>query len=248
MGYQGTKPPDWSIIKMKLSIVVPARDEEENIEKTVKNLIPFIEPADTEIVVVNDHSKDHTETKVRGMQNKYPFIRLVNNTELPNFANALKTGFESASGEFVIPFMADSCDDPETLLLMLRKVSEGYDLVCGSRYIRGGRKVGGPVIQGFFSRFVGVTLHLFTGISTRDVSNAFKMYRRKVLLSFPLEEKGFAISMEACVNFFLSGYKICDVPTVWYGRKKGKSKFRLSKTLPYVRLYLYTIWKKWMSQ
>jgi len=178
LGYQGTKPPDWSIIKMKLSIVVPARDEEENIEKTVKNLIPFIEPADTEIVVVNDHSKDHTETKVRGMQNKYPFIRLVNNTELPNFANALKTGFESASGEFVIPFMAE-----------LKRVSEGYDLVCGSRYIRGGRKVGGPVIQGFFSRFVGVTLHLFTGISTRDVSNALRWIAERFFFLFHWKRK-----------------------------------------------------------
>lgn len=232
----------------KLSVIIPAKDEEENIEETVGNLLPLVNPADTEIVVVNDHSKDSTESIVKRLGGEHPFIKLVNNLKPAGFANALITGFENASGEFVIPFMADSCDAPETLPQMLEKASEGYDLVCGSRYVYGGRRVGGPLVQGLFSRFVGVTLHLLTGIHTRDAGNAFKMYRRNVLLSFDLKEKGFAVSMEACVNFFLSGCKICDVPTVWYGRKKGKSKFRLSKTLPYVRLYIYTIWKKWTSQ
>jgi dolichol-phosphate mannosyltransferase len=233
---------------MKLSIIIPARDEEENIEETVGNLLPVINPADTEIVVVNDHSKDNTEGVVKRMEKEHSSVRLVNNLKPAGFASALKTGFESASGEFVIPFMADSCDNPETLPLMFEKASKGCDLVCGSRYVRGGRRIGGPFVQGLFSMFVGVTLHTLTGIQTRDVGNAFKMYRRKILLSFDLKEKGFAVSMEACVNFFLSGYKICEVPTIWYGRKKGVSKFRLSKTLPYVRLYLYTIWKRWTSQ
>ena len=232
---------------MKLSVIIPARDEEENIEQTIKNLLPFIQPADMEIIVVNDHSQDRTPDVINQLQKKYSFIKIIDNFKEPGFANALKTGFENAQGEFVIPFMADSCDDPQTLSLMLKKVKEGYDVVCGSRYINKGSRVGGPVIQGYFSRMVGITLHLFTRIPTSDVSNAFKMYRRDVLLSFNLHQKGFAISMEACINFFFAGYKICDVPTTWYGRKKGKSKFKLSKTLPYIKLYFYTIWKKWIS-
>ncbi len=231
----------------KLSVVIPAKDEEENIEETVRNLLPFLSPSDSEILVVNDHSKDGTERIVKELAENNPSVRLVNNLKPAGFANALRTGFENASGEFVIPFMADSCDDPAVLPLMLEKAAEGYDLVCGSRYAAGGGRVGGPLVQGIFSRFVGVTLHLFTGIGTKDAGNAFKMYRRQALLSFDLKEKGFAVSMEACVKFFLKGYRICDVPTVWYGRKKGKSKFRLSKTLPYVRLYLLTIVKKWTS-
>jgi len=235
-------------VNMKLSVVIPARDEEENIEETVGNLLPFINSADTEIIVVNDHSKDNTEGIVNKLNEKNPSVRLVNNLKPGGFANALITGFESAAGEFVVPFMADSCDDPATLSRMLEKTSGGWDLVCGSRYLQGGRRIGGPLVQGIFSRLVGVTLHLFTGIGTKDAGNAFKMYRRNILLSFKLKEKGFAVSMEACVNFFLNGYRICDVPTVWYGRKKGKSKFRLSRTLPYVRLYFCIIWKKWTSQ
>ncbi|MCM8777007.1 MAG: glycosyltransferase [Candidatus Omnitrophica bacterium] len=235
-------------MKILLSIIIPARDEESNIEETIKNLITYINPENTEIVVINDHSKDNTIEIVRNLEKQYSFIKLIDNTGEPGFAKTLKEGFKNARGEFVLPVMADSCDSPETIPLMLEKAKEGYDLICGSRYVKGGKRVGGPLVQGFFSRFVGITLHILTGIPTRDVANAFKMYRKEKLLFLNLKEKGFAVSMEICVKFFINGYKICDVPTIWYGRKKGESKFKLSKTLPYIRLYLWTIWKKWTFQ
>jgi len=235
-------------MNIKLSVVIPARNEEDNIEETVNSLLPFLNPRDAEIIVVNDHSTDGTGRIVKNISGKYGFVKLVDNLKSPGFASALKTGFENSSGEFVVPVMADRCDEPSTLPKMLDKTEEGYDLVCGSRYIRGGKRIGGPLAQGIFSRFVGITLHLFRGIGTKDAANAFMIYRREILLSLDLKEKGFAVSMEACVNFFLRGCRIADVATVWYGREKGKSKFRLSKTLPYVRLYLFTIWKKWMFQ
>ena len=232
---------------IKLSIIIPARNEEDNIETTINKLLPFIDTSITEIIVVNDHSEDNTAVIVKKLQEKLPFLKIVDNLKQPGFANALKTGFENASGEFVLPVMADNCDEPSTISLMLKKAEEGYDLVCGSRYTRGGKRVGGPLIQGFFSRFVGISLHFLTGIPTRDVANAFKMYRKSILLSLDLQERGFAVSMEAGVKFFINGYKICDVPTTWYGREKGKSKFKLSKTLPYIKLYFWTIGKKWIS-
>jgi len=234
-------------MEIKLSVIIPARNEEDNIETTIRGLLPYIDPSKTEIIVVNDHSEDRTADIVKKMQEQLPFLNIVDNLKPPGFANALKSGFENANGEFVLPVMADSCDAPETIQKMLKKAEEGYDLVCGSRYTKGGKRVGGPIIQGLFSRFVGITLHLFTGLPTRDIANAFKMYRKSVLLSLDLKEKGFAVSMEAGIKFFINGYKICDVPTIWYGRKKGESKFKLSKTLPYIRLYLWTIRKRWMS-
>ncbi|MCM8829951.1 MAG: glycosyltransferase family 2 protein [Candidatus Omnitrophica bacterium] len=235
-------------MKTLLSIIIPARDEEDNIGETIKNILPYITPENTEILVVNDHSKDNTIEIVKNLEKHYSFIKLIDNTGEPGFANTLREGFKSAKGEFVLPVMADSCDTPETIPLMVEKAKQGYDLICGSRYVKGGKRVGGPLVQGFFSRFVGITLHILTGIPTRDVANAFKMYRKEKLLSINFEEKGFALSMEICVKFFIKGYKICDVPTIWYGRRKGKSKFKLSKTLPYIRLYLWTLKKRWIYQ
>lgn len=226
-----------------LSIIIPARNEEENIEETIKSIARFLNNIKSEIIVVNDHSTDKTEETVKNISHKNPFVRVINNEKPPGFANALFSGFENARGKFVLPVMADGCDEPETILLMLKKMDEGYDLVCGSRYIKDGGKYGGPKIQGFFSTFVGKSLHYLIRIPTMDISNAFKMYRRDVLLSMKIKEKGFAISMEAALKFYFLGYKITEVPTIWYGRKKGKSKFRLTKTFPYIRLYFDAIIK-----
>lgn len=228
-----------------LSIVIPARNEEENIKETIESLIPHINKEETEIIVVNDHSEDKTEEIVSNLCKKYKFLKIIRNEKEPGFANALKSGFENAIGEYVLPIMADLCDQPETIRKMVEKAKEGYDLVCGSRYTKGGGKIGGPKIQGFFSKFVGISLYYLIRIPTKDSPNAFKMYRRKILNSLNLKSTGFSISMESCLKFYFSGYKICEVPTIWYGRKKGKSKFRLLKTLPYVKLYIWAILKKW---
>jgi len=142
--------------------------------------------------------------------------------------------------------MADGCDDPQTIPLMLEKAKQGYDLVCGCRYMKGAEKKGGPKLQGFFSRFVCLSLYYLTKIPTRDVSNAFKLYRRNILQNIPLKENGFAVSMEAAIRFYVSGCRICDVPTCWEGRKKGKSKFKITKTFPYMRLYIEILVKSWI--
>jgi len=231
-----------------LTVVVPARNEEENIAATLEGLLPVCDPADSEIVVVDDHSTDATGERTAGVSRRAPHVRLVRNEGEPGFANALKAGFAAARGEFVLPVMADACDDPATIPPMLAAARAGCDMVCGSRYIPGGGRVGGPFVQGIFSFLVGKSLAIVARLPTSDVSNAFKLYRRSVLLSLPLAEKGFAVSMEAALGFWERGCRIADVPTVWYGRKKGASKFRLSKTLPYARLYLRALRRSWTSR
>jgi len=229
--------------KIFLTIVIPARNEEENIEYTIDSIIPFIDRNSTEIIVVNDHSSDRTEEIVKTILKKEPIVKLVSNVDEPGFANALKTGFRHAKGEFVLPVMADGCDHAETISLMLDKARDGYKIVCGCRYMKNGGKEGGPRLQGFFSKFVCLSLYYLIKIPTKDASNAFKLYKRDILQKLHLKEKGFAISMEITLKSFFKGYEICDVPTFWSGRKKGKSKFKLSKTFPYVRLYLWALVK-----
>jgi len=225
-------------MKPYLSLVIPARNEEENIAETIRQFVPYLEQLPAEIIVVNDHSSDGTEKVVEKLILKFPIVRLVTNEKQPGFANALKAGWSRAQGVYVLPVMADGCDQPETIRLMLEKATKGYDLICGCRYRKRGARVGGPKVQGFFSWWVGWSLHFIFGIPTADISNAYKMYRTDILQSLNLREKGFAISMEAALQFITGGYKVVDVPTVWYGRKKGKSKFRISRTWPYFRLYL----------
>jgi dolichol-phosphate mannosyltransferase len=229
---------------MKLSVVVPAYNEEENI----RDVISKIESALTfphELIVVNDHSADKTGQIARSISGQYKNIKVVENALNRGFANALKTGFCASSGEMVIPVMADLCDDLSTIKAMLDKSEQGYDIICGCRYMKGGARLGGSKIKGFFSSFVGGSLRCLLGIPTRDIANAFKMYRKTVLDKINIEAKSFEISMEITLKAFYSGFKIAELPTSWRERVKGKSSFKMFKLLPnYFRLYIWAISKK----
>lgn len=229
---------------MKLTIVIPAHNEEGIIGKAIKAIEEQV-AIDYEIVVVDDHSSDNTSGEVKALIEKFPNIRSVENDRERGFANALRKGFSVSNSEFVIPVMADLCDDPLTINEMYKKATDGYDIVCGSRYMKGGTKLGGPPIQNFFSRFVGCSLKYIIGIPTSDASNSFKLYRKKVLDSIKSKSKGFEISMEIPLKAYFAGFSITEVPTVWKGREIGKSKFYIFKVAPdYIKLYLWAIFRR----
>ena len=135
-------------------------------------------------------------------------------------------------------------DDLDTIKKMLARADEGYDIICGCRYIRGGLRLGGSMVKGFFSSFVGWTLHYLLWIPTHDVANAFKMYRKKVIDNIDIRAEGFDISMEITLKGYYAGFKIAEVPTVWRERTRGKSNFKMLKLFPnYFKLYLWGILK-----
>lgn len=229
---------------MNFTIVIPAHNEQENIEATIRAVESCVR-SDFEIVVVDDHSSDKTADIVRRLGGEYKNIILERNLSAPGFANALKAGFRRSGGELVLPVMADLSDDPAVIDKMYSQSKQGFDIICGSRYARGGKKVGGPWLKGLFSRFVGLSMHFLTGIPTKDVSNSFKLYRKSILDKISIETEGFEISMEIPLKAYFMGYRITEIPTTWLDRTQGSSKFNVGKQGPkYLRLYLWAIWKK----
>jgi len=229
---------------MKLSVIIPAHNEEENITGVIDRIESLLD-LEYELVIVNDHSTDKTASVVGGLRLRFPNMRLVENPGPKGFANAIKCGFANSKGELVIPVMGDLCDDLATIKIMAGKIEDGYDVVCGSRYMKGGARIGGSRIKGFFSFFVGRSLKLLIGIPTCDVANAFKMYRKKVIDSINIESKGFEISMELPLKAYYLGHKITEVPTVWRERQMGKSNFKMFNLAPdYWRWYLWALKRK----
>lgn len=229
---------------MKLSIVIPAYNEEENIADIVNKIEGSVQ-IEHELVAVNDHSADKTKEILLGLAKKYHNLVVIDNDLKQGFANALKSGFKSASGEVVVPVMGDLCDDLTTIPFMFEKIKEGYDVVCGARYIKGGARLGGSKLKAFLSSFGGRSLNRLLGVPTHDIANAFKMYKKKVLDSVNIEAKGFEISMELPLKAYYAGFKITEVPTTWKERTKGKSSFKVFKLLPsYLKLYLWAASKK----
>ena len=116
----------------------------------------------------------------------------------------------------------------------------GWDVVGGCRYCPGGRKIGGPKLQGIFSRLLNTAL-FYIGFPTRDSTNAFKMYRTQAVREVPIkEESGTEASLTLLVDLYSRGARMVDIPTDWRGRKKGSPKFSiLKRTIPYAKL----LWK-----
>lgn len=228
---------------MSLSIIIPAHNEEKNIEKVIKSIEQNVN-MEHETVVIDDHSNDKTSEVVQQLAKENKNIRLVKNDYDQGFTNALRKGFNSASHDMILPVMADLCDDTNTINAMYRIALEGFDIVCGSRYMKGGKKIGGPKVKSFFSRFVGFSLNLFIGIPTKDISNSFKLYRKTIIDSINIESDGFEVSVEIPLKAYFQGYKITEVPTTWINRKEGESKFNTFKHgFRYLKLYLWAIMK-----
>ena len=229
---------------MKLSIVVPAYNEQENIASVIHKIESCLD-FEHELIVVNDHSSDETPRLVKELTKQYIHLRLIDNPRERGFANAIKTGFTNANGQVLLPVMGDLCDDLLIVKKMLEKINSGYDVVCGARYIKGGMRMGGSRIKGFLSGFAGWSLYYLLAIPTHDIANAFKMYRKTVLESIDIKSLGFEISMEIPLKAYYRGFKITEVPTVWREREKGKSSFKMFKLIPsYAKLYLWAISKR----
>lgn len=223
---------------MLLSIVVPVYREGE-AARPVLSALAARAPTPHEILVVHDEPDDPTVQLVDALRGAHPQIRAVHNQLGRGPALALRAGFAAARGEAVLVTMADASDDPDDCAPMLARLEEGYDLVAASRYMRGGRQLGGPPLKSLLSRTAGRSLHWLTGLPTADPTSAFKLYRKAMLDRLTLEsDRGFEINLEITVKAFLAGYRISEVPTTWRDREQGRSNFKLLRWLPrYLRWY-----------
>jgi len=224
-----------------LTIVIPVYNEGGNIQKLFEEIkLKIKTPA--EVVVVYDFEEDNTLPVIETIKTSYPFtVRLERNLYGRGALNAIKSGMQLSTKEAVLVIMADLSDSLEVVDTMYTKITdEGYDLVCGSRYMKGGKQHGGPFLKGLFARMAGVSLHWLTRIPTHDVSNSFKMYRKTMIDAIPLESNGgFEIGMEILVKAYIAGYRIMEIPSEWYDRTAGKSNFKLWTWLPH---YLHWYW------
>ena len=106
---------------------------------------------------------------------------------------------------------------------------QGFHIVCGSRYMKNGRQIGGPRFKKFLSTFAGKSLFYLTGLPTSDVTNSFKLYSKECIKSINFESSGgFEIGMEIVVKAFSMNYAITEVPSIWNDRYVGTSNFKLS--------------------
>ena len=224
-----------------LAIVIPVYNEGENFpllwaELSSQIRSPFV------AYVVYDFDEDNTVPPVQRMISQGESrLRLVKNQIRRGVVGAILTGFHQVKQGPVLVVMADLSDDLGRVDSMLSLYHRGYQVVVGSRYMKGGSLEGGPWFKQFLSRMAGLTLHWFRGIPTHDATNAFKIYDSAMVQSFTVESsKGFELNLELTAKAFVAGYRIAEVPSRWRDRSHGESRFRLWAWLPsYLKWYFY---------
>lgn len=226
-------------VEHALDVVIPVYNEGSTIRETLEVLGRLVQTS-LRVIVVYDFDADDTLPVVKDMMEKIPYkLELHKNRYGRGALNAIKTGMMVGDSGTVVVVMADFSDDLAKIDNMFRILQTGYDIVCGSRYMRGGMQIGGPRLKKFLSRTAGLSLRYLLRFPTHDVTNSFKMYRRSLLSEMQIESVGgFEIGMEITVKAYLRGKKITEVPVTWTDRSSGKSKFKLWKWMPhYLRWY-----------
>lgn len=231
-----------------VSIIIPAKNEERNIVKTISEISEEFarEKIDFEVIVVNDHSTDNTRRVVEELGQKDKRIRVVDNEYASGIGYAIRQGFESYSGEMAVLAMADSSDDPKDMVQFVRAIEGGYDCCFGNRWCKEAKIVNYPKYKLWINRLVNFGMSVMFGTSYRDITNAFKCYSRQTINGIkPILSRHFNVTVELPLKVIVRGYKYKVVPTNWYNRRTGLSNLKLKEM---GSRYLFIVLYVWMEK
>jgi dolichol-phosphate mannosyltransferase len=222
----------------ELSVVMPVYNEGEAVAPVLRALEGSLRTSH-ETIVVYDFDGDTTVPVLARLSSELPAVRGLRNDLGHGVLNAMRAGLAAARGDFILITMADGSDEPGDVEPMVERARAGADVVAASRYMPGGRQVGGPRLKSVMSRIAGLSLHWFAGVPVHDATSNFRLYRRSFLDSVTIESRaGFELALELTVKATLAGRPMAEVPTTWRDRTSGQSNFRLRKWLPeYLRWY-----------
>jgi dolichol-phosphate mannosyltransferase len=223
---------DGSARWVKLSVVIPAHNEEELVEATLVGLVDALEERaiDYEIVVVDDGSTDATASVVAAAFGDNARVRCVPSHLPRGFGCAVRSGLELFSGDAVAIVMADGSDAPEDVVRYYDVLDQGYDCAFGSRFIRGATVSDYPRFKLTLNRIVNWGIRVLFRHGYNDTTNVFKAYRRSVIETVqPLLSHHFNLTVELPLKAIVRGHSYAVVPISWTGRKAGIAKLKLQE-------------------
>lgn len=238
---------------LKLSIVIPAHNEEGSISETVTAIYQTLEKysIDNEILVVNDNSSDSTELVLEQLATRIPTLVYYNNEGPNGFGYAIRYGLERFNGDCVAIMMADLSDNPLDLVRFYhRMIEDETDCVFGSRFIKGGKIIDYPIHKLIINRIANTIIRLFIGTKYNDATNAFKLYKRETIQGIkPFLAPHFNLTIELSLKCIVRGYSYTVVPNSWKNRKTGISKLRIREMgSRYFFILMYCFIEKFFSR
>ena len=231
---------------MKLSIILPIRNESENIVKTLNLLKENIENIDYELVIINDFSQDNSYETISNEKKNNNKIKLFNN-DIKGLGGAITLGINKSEGDVICIMMADLSDDISDLKKYYQIIKEQkLDAVFGSRFIKGSNVSGYPIKKLILNRIFNYLTKLLFLSDYNDFTNAFKIYKREALInSMPLVSESFNIFLEMPLKIISRKMNYKIIPISWKNRKEGNSKFEIKELRS---KYLFTLIYCWLEK
>ena len=226
-------------VSVNVSVIIPTWNEKENIAKTIDAISKALgeNKMAYEIIVADDNSTDGTKDIVTKIKN--PSVKLLNRNPPYGFGYSIREAVQNSHGEMIAVMMADLSDDPTFLVKMKEKIDQGYDVVVGSRFLKGSKVYDYPFLKMVSNRLFNNIVRLFFWTEIKDTSNAFKAFRANRVKEIKIESRGFEVSAEMMLRLKIEKAKICEIPVTWTDREKGQAKFKLYNTfINYFILFL----------
>jgi dolichol-phosphate mannosyltransferase len=236
----------------RLSVVIPARDEEASVAATIAGL--HAELTDRaiphEIVVVDDGSRDGTWRVLQSVTTAVAELRAVRNEGPHGFGRAVTLGIDRATGDAVVIMMADGSDDCRDVVRYWERLNDGYDAVFGSRFVAGGGAFDYPLPKLLLNRVFNLWLRLLFGFALNDTTNAFKAYRRTTLDGLrPFLSPHFNLTVELPLKAIVRGYSWTVIPITWRNRRAGIAKLKIKEMgARYLFIVMYVWLEKYFSR
>jgi dolichol-phosphate mannosyltransferase len=235
-----------------LSIVIPARDEEGCIASTVEHLHLELRlnQIKHEILVVDDGSSDQTATIIGALAERIKEARIIRNGPPHGFGRAVVSGLKEMKGDGVVIMMADESDDCRDVVRYWKALNDGWDAVFGSRFMKGGGVIDYPWLKLRLNRIGNLFIRILFGISLNDTTNAFKAYRKSVILGCePLLSAHFNLTVEIPLKTIIRGYSWTVMPITWRNRRTGVAKLAIQEMgSRYLFICLYLWLEKHLSR
>jgi dolichol-phosphate mannosyltransferase len=237
---------------MKLSVVIPAYNEEGTVIETLSEIVSTLdgEQIEHEVIVVDDSSTDSTAAIVEGFAVEHPQVRCLPSPYENGFGFAVRAGLEAFEGDAVAIVMADGSDSPRDLVSYQRLLEEGYECAFGSRFVHGSAVIDYPRSKLIMNRIVNWGIRALFRHGYNDTTNAFKAYRREVIENVqPFLSHHFNLTVELPLKAVVRGYSYGIVPISWANRKAGVSKLRLNEMgSRYLFIVLYVFLEHHLSR
>jgi len=225
----------------QLDIIIPVYNERGNIVRTLQSIARSVKTP-SRLLICYDREDDDTLAAIRGNRDAFGGLTIDFVRNRGRGAHgAVLTGFAASEAPFAVMFPADDDYNAGILDAMVREAETGCDIVCASRFMPSGGMVGCPWLKAVLVRAGNFTLYRLAKLPTRDSSNGFRLFSRRVMDEIVVEsDRGFCYSIELLVKCHRLGWRIGEIPAQWFERAHGSSRFRVIKWLPaYLRWYFY---------